>query len=79
MAMLVVELYARGCKSQNLFACFLKDFFLHLLKWNDGKPTELRLIFIYKINFFKKEDNIQGGTLLKGGHCLRKYGNFTYT
>ena len=25
-------------------------------------------------NFFKKGDIIQGGTLFKGGHYLRKYG-----
>ena len=28
----------------------------------------------YVLNFFKKGDTIQGGTLLKGGHYLRKYG-----
>ena len=28
----------------------------------------------YVLSFFKKEDTIQGGTLFKGGHYLRKYG-----
>ena len=38
------------------------------------------MFLIYVQNFFKKGDNIQGGTLLKGGHYLRKYGmlNRTY-
>ena len=30
----------------------------------------------YVLIFFKKGDTIQRGTLLKGGHYLRKYGNF---
>jgi hypothetical protein len=28
----------------------------------------------YVLSFFKKGDTIQGGTLFKGGHYLRKYG-----
>ena len=29
---------------------------------------------MYVLSFFKKGDTIQGGTLFKGGHYLRKYG-----
>ena len=28
----------------------------------------------YVLSFFKKGDSIQGGTLVKGGNNLRKYG-----
>ena len=31
---------------------------------------------LYVLSFFKKGDTIQGGTLFKGGHYLRKYGIF---
>ena len=30
---------------------------------------------MYLLSFFKKGDTIQGGTLFKGGHYLRKYGS----
>ena len=33
------------------------------------------MFHFYVLSFFKKGDNIQGGTLFKGGHYLRKYGN----
>ena len=29
---------------------------------------------MYVLSFFKKGDTIQGGTLVKGGQYLRKYG-----
>ena len=29
---------------------------------------------MYVLNFFKKGETIQGGTLFKGRHYLRKYG-----
>ena len=32
------------------------------------------MFLFYVPSFFKKGDTIQEGTLLKGGHCLRKYG-----
>ena len=32
------------------------------------------MFHFYVLNFFKKGDTIQGGTLFKGGHYLRKYG-----
>ena len=32
------------------------------------------MFLFYVLSFFKKGDNIQGGTLFKGGHYLRKYG-----
>ena len=32
------------------------------------------MFLFYVLSFFKKGDTIQGGTLLKGGHYLRKYG-----
>ena len=31
--------------------------------------------FFYVLSFFKKGDIIQEGTLFKGGHYSRKYGN----
>ena len=31
---------------------------------------------LYVLSFFKKGDTIQGGTLFKGGHYLRKYDIF---
>ena len=34
------------------------------------------MFLFYVLSFFKKGDTIQGGTLFKGGHYLRKYGNF---
>ena len=33
------------------------------------------MFLFYVLNFFIKGDIIQGGTLFKGGHYLRKYGN----
>ena len=33
------------------------------------------MFFFYVLSFFNKGDTIQGGTLFKGGHYLRKYGN----
>ena len=32
---------------------------------------------MYVLSFFKKGDTIQGGTLFKGGHYLRKYGKYS--
>ena len=32
------------------------------------------MFLFYVLSFFKNEDIIQGGTLFKGGHYLRKYG-----
>ena len=32
------------------------------------------MFLFYVLSFFKKGDTIQGGTLLRGGHYLRKYG-----
>ena len=32
------------------------------------------MFHFYVLNFLKKGDTIQGGTLFKGGHYLRKYG-----
>ena len=32
------------------------------------------MFLFYVLSFFKKGDTIQGGTLIKGGHFLRKYG-----
>ena len=32
------------------------------------------MILFYGLRFFKKGDTIQGGSLFKGGHYLRKYG-----
>ena len=31
------------------------------------------MFLFYVLSFFKKGDTIQGGTLFKGGHYLRKY------
>ena len=31
------------------------------------------MFLFYVLNFFKKGDTIQGGTLFKGGHYLKKY------
>ena len=33
------------------------------------------MFLFYVLTFFKKGDIIQGGTLFKGGHYLRKYGS----
>ena len=33
------------------------------------------MFLFYVLTFFKKGDIIQGGTLIKGGHYLRKYGS----
>ena len=33
------------------------------------------MFLFYVLSFFKKGDTIQGGTLFKGGHYLRKYGS----
>ena len=32
------------------------------------------MFLFYVLSFFKNGDTIQGGTLYKGGHYLRKYG-----
>ena len=32
------------------------------------------MFLFYVLGFFKNGDTIQGGTLFKGGHYLRKYG-----
>ena len=32
------------------------------------------MFLFHVLSFFKKGDTIQGGTLFKGGHYLRKYG-----
>ena len=32
------------------------------------------MFLFYVLSLFKKGDTIQGGTLFKGGHYLRKYG-----
>ena len=34
------------------------------------------MFLFYVLSFFKNEDIIQGGTLFKGGHQLRKYGMY---
>ena len=34
------------------------------------------MFLFYVLSFLKKGDTIQGGTLFKGGHYLRKYGMF---
>ena len=34
--------------------------------------------FFYVLSLFKKGDTIQGGTLFKGGHYLRKYGIYDF-
>ena len=34
------------------------------------------MFHLYVLSFFKKGDNIQGGTLFKGGQYLRKYGMY---
>ena len=34
---------------------------------------------MYVLSFFKKGDTIQGGTLFKGGHYLRKYGTYFFS
>ena len=39
------------------------------------KSAKIWITFLfYVLSFFKKGDTIQGGTLFKGGHYLRKYG-----
>ena len=39
------------------------------------KSAKIWIMFLfYVLSFFKKGDSIQGGTLFKGGHYLRKYG-----
>ena len=39
------------------------------------KSAKICIMFLfYVLRFFKKGDTIQGGTLFKGGHYLRKYG-----
>ena len=35
------------------------------------------MFLFYVLTFFKKGDTIQGGTLFKRGHYLRKYGMLT--
>ena len=37
------------------------------------------MFLFYVLSFFKKGDTIQGGTLFKGGHYLRKYGKHFLT
>ena len=46
----------------------------------DFKSAKIWIMFLfYVLSFFKKGDTIQGGTLFKGGHYLRKYGiSFSY-
>ena len=34
------------------------------------------MFHFYVLSFFKKRDTIQGGTLFKGEHYLRKYGMY---
>ena len=34
------------------------------------------MFLFYVLSFFKSGDTIQGGTLYKGGHYLRKYGKW---
>ena len=34
------------------------------------------MFLFYVLSFFKKGDTIQGGTLFKGKHYLRKYGTW---
>ena len=34
------------------------------------------MFLFHVLSFFKKGDTIQGGTLFKGGHYLRKYGMY---
>ena len=34
------------------------------------------MFLFYVLSFFKSGDTIQGGTLYKGGHYLRKYGMY---
>ena len=34
------------------------------------------MFLFYLLSFFKKGNTIQGGTLFKGGHYLRKYGKY---
>ena len=34
------------------------------------------MFLFYVLSFFKKGNTIQGETLFKGGHYLRKYGSF---
>ena len=42
---------------------------------SDFKSSKIWImLFSYVLGFFKKGDTIQGGTLFKGGHYLRKYG-----
>ena len=36
------------------------------------------MFLFYVLSFFKRGDTIQGGTLFKGGHYLRKYGNLIF-
>ena len=35
------------------------------------------MFLFYVLSYLKKGDTIQGGTLFKGGHYLRKYGNYS--
>ena len=37
------------------------------------------MFHFYVLSFFKKGDTIQGGTLFKRGHYLRKYGTYNMT
>ena len=42
---------------------------------SDFKSAKIRIMFLfYALSFFKKVETIQGGTLFKVGHYLRKYG-----
>ena len=36
------------------------------------------MFLFYVLNSFKKGDTIQGVTLFKGGHYLRKYGMYVF-
>ena len=37
------------------------------------------MFLFYVLSFFKKGDTIQGGTLFKGRHYLKKYGMLAYS
>ena len=44
-------------------------------KYSDFKSAKIWIMFLfYVLSLFKRGDTIQGGTLLKGGRYLRKYG-----
>ena len=48
-------------------------------KTSNFKSANIRIMFHFHVlSFFKNGDTIQGGTLYKGGHYLRKYGSCKY-